>query len=198
MDIHSETSERVYHVSQNSDDHSWACSCPGWKVPKHGMRHCKHLKALGHAPVEVKNPGSSTHRTSSAKFNDYPTYDTSNGHGSPAEWQAIFNATIRGLVKQQPARSNKVASQAWNELRHVVGSLSDTLSTAAPSQDTLATTVAQCYDLLSRLNVSNAAPGAFANAKAIVTSKTTTKETVAGHATNILEQLRGTRFIARK
>jgi len=41
--INSETSNRIYIVSQNIKKRFWACSCPGWKR----TRHCKHLKALG-------------------------------------------------------------------------------------------------------------------------------------------------------
>lgn len=46
MEIHSETSSRVYIVAQNNrngvDHGRWECSCMGWK--RH--RHCKHLTAM--------------------------------------------------------------------------------------------------------------------------------------------------------
>jgi uncharacterized Zn finger protein len=54
MEIRSETSNRVYIVSQNIQKRHFACSCPGWKI----HRHCKHLKALGlpgfEKPYEAK------------------------------------------------------------------------------------------------------------------------------------------------
>lgn len=40
--IHSETSNRVYTISQHKKKKHWGCSCPGWKA----HRHCKHLKAM--------------------------------------------------------------------------------------------------------------------------------------------------------
>ena len=43
MEIHSETSDRVYIIAQNKDKKHWACSCMGWKR----YRHCKHLTAIG-------------------------------------------------------------------------------------------------------------------------------------------------------
>lgn len=46
MEIHSETSSRVYIVAQNNrhgvDHGRWECSCMGWI--RH--RNCKHLKAM--------------------------------------------------------------------------------------------------------------------------------------------------------
>jgi len=43
MQIKSESSGRVYVVSQNKASGGWGCSCPGWIT----HRTCKHLKALG-------------------------------------------------------------------------------------------------------------------------------------------------------
>lgn len=40
--VESESSNRLYVVSQNKKKRHWACSCPGWK--RH--RSCKHLTAL--------------------------------------------------------------------------------------------------------------------------------------------------------
>jgi len=46
MEIHSETSSRVYIVAQNNrngvDHGRWECSCMGWKR----WRKCKHLTAM--------------------------------------------------------------------------------------------------------------------------------------------------------
>lgn len=43
MSIRSESSDRMYTVSQNKSGKFWGCSCMGW------IRHknCKHLRALG-------------------------------------------------------------------------------------------------------------------------------------------------------
>src|SRR5271157_2293078 len=41
--IKSESSGRLYTVSQNKNRRYWACSCPGWI----GHRKCKHLRAMG-------------------------------------------------------------------------------------------------------------------------------------------------------
>ena len=43
FNVKSETSNRLYIISQHKDKLHWGCSCPGWKA----HRHCKHLAALG-------------------------------------------------------------------------------------------------------------------------------------------------------
>lgn len=43
FEIRSESSDRIYIVSQNIKKKHWACSCPGWKR----FRKCKHLDAIG-------------------------------------------------------------------------------------------------------------------------------------------------------
>jgi hypothetical protein len=43
FEIHSESSNRVYVVSQHKKHRHWACSCPGYIF----HRTCKHLQALG-------------------------------------------------------------------------------------------------------------------------------------------------------
>lgn len=42
FEIHSESSNRVYIVSQNKKGKFWCCSCMGWKR----YRKCKHLIAV--------------------------------------------------------------------------------------------------------------------------------------------------------
>jgi hypothetical protein len=43
FEIGSETSDRVYVVSQNKTRRHWGCSCPSYRT----RRRCKHLIALG-------------------------------------------------------------------------------------------------------------------------------------------------------
>lgn len=43
FEIRSESSNRVYIVSQHKNNKHWGCSCPGWIIHK----TCKHLSALG-------------------------------------------------------------------------------------------------------------------------------------------------------
>jgi len=43
FNVKSESSNRLYVISQNKKGRYWGCSCPGWKA----HRTCKHLSALG-------------------------------------------------------------------------------------------------------------------------------------------------------
>ena len=43
FEVRSESSGRVYVVSQNKKKRHWGCSCPGWRT----HRKCKHLTAIG-------------------------------------------------------------------------------------------------------------------------------------------------------
>ncbi|MDQ0109107.1 hypothetical protein [Chitinophaga terrae (ex Kim and Jung 2007)] len=43
FNVKSESSNRLYVISQNKKGRHWACSCPGWKA----HRTCKHLSVLG-------------------------------------------------------------------------------------------------------------------------------------------------------
>jgi hypothetical protein len=49
FEIRSESSDRVYIVSQNIIKGHMGCSCPGWRR----YRTCKHLQALGLPGHEV-------------------------------------------------------------------------------------------------------------------------------------------------
>lgn len=42
FEIRSESSDRIYIVSQNIENRHWGCSCPAWRT----RRQCKHLAAL--------------------------------------------------------------------------------------------------------------------------------------------------------
>ena len=49
MDIPSETSDRIYKVSQNIDKGFYACGCPAWifqKAAPQDRKPCKHLLAI--------------------------------------------------------------------------------------------------------------------------------------------------------
>ncbi len=54
FEIRSESSNRIYVISQNIKKRHWGCSCPSWRV----RRSCKHLAAVGlpafEKPYEVK------------------------------------------------------------------------------------------------------------------------------------------------
>lgn len=43
FEIRSETSDRIYVISQNKKGRYWGCSCPAWRT----RRYCKHLAAVG-------------------------------------------------------------------------------------------------------------------------------------------------------
>lgn len=42
FEIRSETSDRIYIVSQHKTKRHWGCSCPGYRI----HRKCKHLNTL--------------------------------------------------------------------------------------------------------------------------------------------------------
>lgn len=46
FEIKSESSNRLYVVSQNKKTDEWCCSCPGWIIKRGPERTCKHLKTL--------------------------------------------------------------------------------------------------------------------------------------------------------
>ena len=54
FEIHSESSDRVYVISQNKKKRHWGCSCPSYRI----RRCCKHLNTLNlptnEIPYEVK------------------------------------------------------------------------------------------------------------------------------------------------
>jgi len=43
FEIRSESSGRIYIISQNINKRHWGCSCPAWRT----RRKCKHLITLG-------------------------------------------------------------------------------------------------------------------------------------------------------
>lgn len=54
FEIKSESSNRIYVISQNKKKRFFGCSCPGWRT----QRKCKHLSALNlpayEKPYEVQ------------------------------------------------------------------------------------------------------------------------------------------------
>ncbi len=49
FEIHSETSNRIYVISQNKKRRHWGCSCPAYRT----RRRCKHLEEIGLPTNEV-------------------------------------------------------------------------------------------------------------------------------------------------
>jgi hypothetical protein len=111
IEIKSETSDRVYVVSQHAEKRFWACSCPGWK----SHRKCKHLTNLGlpnhEQPFEVKKE----HAKEKGFLDGYATYDTSAGHGTAEEWQKTFTARM-GLAEARKALGLP-KSAGWDDVR---------------------------------------------------------------------------------
>jgi hypothetical protein len=110
-EIKSETSGRVYVVSQHATKRYWACSCPGWRA----HRRCKHLERLGlpagKQPFEV----GKGHERKKGFLDGYRTYDTSGGHGSPADWQREFGKRL-GLDEARQALG-LAENAGWDEVR---------------------------------------------------------------------------------
>ena len=87
IEIRSETSERLYVVSQHATKRYWGCSCPGWRA----HRKCKHLERLGlpcgEQPFEIEKD----HAKKKGFLKGYKTYDASAGHGDTTEWRQAFS-----------------------------------------------------------------------------------------------------------
>src|SRR4051812_647157 len=98
MEIKSETSDRVYVVSQHAAKRSWGCSCPGWR--RH--RRCKHLARLGLPGGEEPFEVAKDHGKKKGFLAGYRTYDAGAGRGSAAEWQETFTAKM-GLEQAREA-----------------------------------------------------------------------------------------------
>lgn len=113
-EIRSETSGRVYVVSQHATKRYWGCSCPGWRA----HRRCKHLDQLGlpggEKPFEVEKD----HAKKKDFLSGYKTYDTSAGHGGAAEWQQVF-ARRMGLDEARRALGLS-ADAGWDEVRQAI------------------------------------------------------------------------------
>jgi len=110
-EIRSETSDRVYVVSQHAIKRYWGCSCPGWRA----HRQCKHLEQLGlpggEEPFEVEKD----HGKKKGFLDGYKTYDASAGHGGTGEWRKAFTERM-GLDEARQALGLS-AEAGWDEVR---------------------------------------------------------------------------------
>jgi hypothetical protein len=97
-EIKSETSNRVYVVSQHAAKRHWGCSCPGWRA----HRTCKHLTRLGLPGGEVPFEVAQDHAKVKGFLAGYATYDAGHGHGHPTEWQQAFTERL-GLAEARQA-----------------------------------------------------------------------------------------------
>jgi hypothetical protein len=111
IEITSESSDRLYVVSQHATKRYWACSCPGWR--RH--RRCKHLEQLGlpssEEPFEVEEDPVKK----KGFLDGYRTYDTARGHGTAAEWRKVFAQRL-GLEEARTTLGLP-AEAGWNEIR---------------------------------------------------------------------------------
>lgn len=110
-DIKSESSNRVYVVSQHATKRHWACSCPGWKA----HRRCKHLTQLGLPADEQPFEVTKDYAMKKGFLDEYKTYDASTGHGLRAEWQQQFAARL-GLAEARAALG-LAADADWDAVR---------------------------------------------------------------------------------
>jgi hypothetical protein len=86
LEIKSESSNRLYIVSQHARKRYWGCSCPGWRA----HRQCKHLEQLGLPGGEVPFEVEKDHAMNKSFLAGYRTYDASAGHGAATQWQKLF------------------------------------------------------------------------------------------------------------
>jgi len=112
-EIRSETSDRVYIVSQHATKRHWGCSCPGWKA----HRRCKHLEQLGLPGGETPFEVVKEHAKKKGFLDGYRTYDASEGRGDATQWQKVFSQRM-GLDEARTALGLS-ASAGWDDVRQV-------------------------------------------------------------------------------
>jgi hypothetical protein len=110
-DIRSETSDRVYTVSQHATKRHWGCSCPGWKA----HRRCKHLEHLGLPGGETPFEVVKEHAKKKGFLDGYRAYDASDGHGDVNQWQKVFSQRM-GLDEARTALGLSGRAE-WDEVR---------------------------------------------------------------------------------
>jgi hypothetical protein len=113
-EIRSETSDRIYVVSQHASKRHWGCSCPGWR--RH--RKCKHLERLGLPGDEEPFEVHGDHAMKKGFLDGYKTYDTTTGHGGTAEWQKAFSSKM-GLDEARLALGLP-AEAGWEAICHTL------------------------------------------------------------------------------
>ena len=114
-EIKSESSNRIYTVSQNAAKRHWACSCPAWRT----KRNCKHLKQLGLPGNEQPFELNTTSTTKAKDFMDVykKTYDVSEGFGNRDQWQQAFSKRM-GIEEARKALGLSTDA-GWDEIRQV-------------------------------------------------------------------------------
>lgn len=139
-EIKSESSTRIYIVSQHRIKRHWGCSCPGYK----SHRRCKHLDALNlpggevahelAAKPEVPRPAArhahpgprplkrSDRRSAGSGFlGGYDTYDPfTEGPGSVTEWREGFQERM-GLAEARQVLGITKPGIEWEEVQRACG-----------------------------------------------------------------------------
>lgn len=114
-EIKSESSNRIYTVSQHVTKRHWACSCPAWRT----KRTCKHLKQLNLPGNEQPHELNATPTTKAKTFMDVykKTYDTGEGFGGKEQWQQALSKRM-GIEEARKAL-NLSTDAGWDEVRQV-------------------------------------------------------------------------------
>ncbi len=117
FEIVSESSDRVYVISQNKAKRHWACSCPAWRT----RRYCKHLDTLG-LPGYCRPHEAKIEAATKTFMGCYKR--RAGVRGSPGDWQAAFHHRMgvdvaRALLgDESPQVVLKVSLDAqWPEIR---------------------------------------------------------------------------------
>lgn len=113
-EIRSETSNRIYVVSQHASKRFWGCSCPAWRT----RRRCKHLEQLGLPGGEEPFEVAKNHAPKNGFLDGYPTYDPSAGHGTRADWRKAFT-TQMGLDEARQVLSLP-PDAGWDAIRQAL------------------------------------------------------------------------------
>lgn len=117
-EVRSQTSNRIYVVSQHATKRFWGCSCPSWRT----RRRCRHLEQLGLPGGEEPYEVEKTHARKKGFLDGYRTYDPSTGHGSAAEWRRLFAERMN--LDEARRELRLPASAGWDDVRraiHVAG-----------------------------------------------------------------------------
>ncbi len=90
IEVKSETSSRLYIVSQHVAHRHWGCSCPAYRT----RRNCKHLASLGlpgnEKPHEIETKANKPEPKLNTFLSGYREYDEGEGRGNPQEWRKAF------------------------------------------------------------------------------------------------------------